>query len=171
MFEDGARRGSVAGALAHVAPHDGPVGVDYEDRRRGEPVPEEVVDVEGLSHLVVRITQHGVGRFEDSAYVGVDIRGGGDGHRDELRPGVPKGLVLVAQLDQLRVVRPSPAAFEEDQNDGSFLQLTCQREGPAAGTLQDEVWCDRRYLRPRIWCEQGRLGQGRGGRLCLPRDD
>jgi len=164
VCENGLRAGPVTGALADVAPHDGPVGVDDEDGGGGEAVTEEVVDVESLGNLVVGIGQHGVRRLDELADARVDRRDGGNRQGHDLRSSVLKGLVLVAQLNQLRSVRSSPAALEEDENDGALLKLLPEGEGPSTGTIQGEGRGDVRDLRPRDGGEgRGLRRQGGGG--------
>ena len=161
MVKNDLRLGTVAGALADVAPDDGPVGVDDEGGRRGEAVAEQVVDVEGLGDLMVGIGQQGIWRLDDPAYGVVNRRDGGNRQGDDLRSSVLEGLIFIAQLNQLRSVRSSPAALEEDQNDGALLKLLLEGEGPSTGAIQGEIRGD--LWNDRLWAGRGRRRLRRQG--------
>lgn len=77
--------------------------------------------MKGVSYFVIRIGQHRIGRVDYFPNSAIHRRQGGDGHRRDLGSGVLEGLVVLAQLNQLRSVWSSPASLEEDQDDRSLL--------------------------------------------------
>lgn len=117
--------GTVGRALADVAPHDISIAVNNEHRWRRISVAQEVVHSVGLGHLVVRISQYGIGGLDHPAYTVIHCGQRGDRQCHNFGSRILEGLVLRAQLDQLRSVRPSSTPFEEDENDGPLLQLVC----------------------------------------------
>ncbi len=161
MLKDDLGIGPISGTFPHVVPDDVAGAIDDEDRGRGVAIAQKIIDAIRIGHAVVGISQKGKRGVDELMHL-VHVGEGSDGQSDNFRASSAKSLVLIAQLHELRAVRPSPAALDEDYNYRPFPQLLRQSERATSGPPQRKIdsarvrW-GRRRRRKRGRCQSRRI--------------